>query len=69
MGMMTLASYLKDSGISQADFALAVGVKQPTVHRWLHGARPSWDKAVRIEQFTEGKVPVSIWAEANRGAA
>ena len=67
--MMTLSAYLKDSKMSQADFASAVGVKQPTVHRWLNGARPSWGKASEIERITSGKVPVAIWAEAPSDAA
>jgi DNA-binding transcriptional regulator YdaS (Cro superfamily) len=60
--MMTLASYLNASKISQADFAASVGVQQPTVHRWLHGARPSWDKAALIERVTDGAVPIAAWA-------
>jgi len=62
--MMTLSTYLDASKMSQADFASAVGVKQPTVHRWLNGARPSWDKASEIERITGGKVPVAIWANS-----
>lgn len=62
-GMMTLASYLSASNTSQAEFALAVGVKQPTVHRWLKGARPSWDTAAKIEKATNGAVPIAVWAD------
>jgi DNA-binding transcriptional regulator YdaS (Cro superfamily) len=61
--MMTLASYLSASNTSQAEFALAVGVKQPTVHRWLNGARPSWDTAAKIEKATNGAVPIAVWAD------
>lgn len=60
--MMNLAAYLKSARLSQAQFAELVDVKQPTVHRWINGARPSWDKARDIENATDGKVPVSIWA-------
>lgn len=67
--MMTLASYLEESGISQAEFALAVGVKQPTVHRWVHGSRPSWDKAYEIERVTDGKVSIAVWAPVEQGSA
>ena len=61
--MMTLNSYLAHAEISQVEFAAIVGVKQPTVHRWLNGAQPSWKAAARIEDATGGKVAVGIWAK------
>ena len=63
--MMTLHSYLTGAKISQADFAALVGVKQPTVNRWVNGARPSWEAAAKIEQATSGKVPVGVWVSQN----
>ena len=59
--MITLSSYLKDAKISQVQFAKIIGVKQPTVHRWLNGARPSWDAAFKIQKATKGKVSIGVW--------
>jgi transcriptional regulator with XRE-family HTH domain len=60
--MEELAAYLDNTRMTQAKFAEAIGVKQPTVNRWLKKqARPSWDKAVKIQTFTEGAVTVSGW--------
>jgi len=62
--MMDLASYLESTKTSQAAFADLVGVKQPTVNRWLNTtARPTWGTALRIEQVTAGAVPVSSWVQ------
>ncbi|WP_081749873.1 helix-turn-helix transcriptional regulator [Roseivivax marinus] len=64
--MTRLASYLKETGLTQDAFAQLVNVRQPTVHRWLHGtASPSWKTAAKIEKLTDGAVPVSAWAEAS----
>lgn len=52
--------------MTQAAFADAIRVSQPTVNRWLKGqARPTWETAAEIERFTGGKVPVAVWAEIN----
>ncbi|GGL91843.1 hypothetical protein GCM10011534_12450 [Pseudooceanicola nanhaiensis] len=62
--MLRLAEYLRSAELTQAAFAERVGVKQPTVHRWLKGeARPSWRVAERIAVTTGGAVPVAAWAE------
>lgn len=60
--MMTLATYLNTSKVSQAAFAERVGVKQPTVNRWVNGQKPSWEAAALIEKETGGAVPVAVWA-------
>jgi DNA-binding XRE family transcriptional regulator len=60
--MDKLASYLQAAEMTQDAFAKSLGVSQPTVHRWLtRGARPSWETAARIEQMTDGAVPMSSW--------
>ena len=63
--MKTLASYLKDAKISQVQFAKIIGVKQPTVHRWLNGARPSWDAAFKIQKATKGEVSIGAWERSH----
>ncbi|WP_158963940.1 helix-turn-helix domain-containing protein [Chachezhania sediminis] len=67
--MVTLAQYLKSSGLTQKAFAEAVGVSQPTVNRWLSGSKPSWEKAAAIERITGKQVPLSAWADAKTEAS
>lgn len=68
--MMTLSEYLQANGIAQKHFASLIDVKQATVSRIANGEmRPSLDLAFRIERQTGGKVPASIWAEKEKGAA
>ena len=62
--MMTLDAYLKAHKISQADFAAAIGVKQPTVHRWTRGEKPSMDVAAKIQNETGGAVPLHVWVQS-----
>lgn len=62
-GMTKLASYLEANGITQARFAEAVGMKQSTISRLCAGkVGISMRQAAKIEQETEGAVPVSCWA-------
>ena len=65
-----LAHHLATTGKTQQAFANEVNVTQPTVNRWLNGARPSWEKAAEIERITKGAVPMSSWVDtASTGAA
>lgn len=65
--MSKLASYLEQARVSQADFAAALGVKQPTVSRLVNGVqRPSLDLAIAIERVTRGAVPFTSWASEQR---
>ncbi|WWT39575.1 Cro-like protein [Microcystis phage Mae-JY02] len=66
---MNLASYLEEQNKTQESFAAEIGVKQATVSRLTRGARPSFDLAVKIEQATNGAVPVSAWVNAQREAS
>lgn len=54
---MTLAEYLKDTGLKQEDFAKLAGISQPHVSRLLKGR--TWPQRAlleRIREVTEGKV-------------
>lgn len=44
---MTLDEYLRTNGISEAAFAAAIGVTQPTVHRYRRGLRVPEPEAMR----------------------
>lgn len=51
--MKKLKTYLTDSKITQAEFAVAIGVSQPTVSDWINGAtRPSIDNLITISRAT-----------------
>lgn len=63
-GMLKLQTYLKDSGLTQAEFAAKVGVKQGTISRLVNGSRaPSLVTAMKIAKVTRGKVPVTAWGD------
>jgi transcriptional regulator with XRE-family HTH domain len=60
--MKKLATYIKDAGISQREFADRIGVDYSIVSRLARdGMRPSLDLAVRIERETGGEVPATSW--------
>jgi transcriptional regulator with XRE-family HTH domain len=54
---MTLTAYLREHGITHADFAARIGATQAAVSRYANGTRkPSLDKIIPIESVTEGAV-------------
>jgi len=67
--MMTLAQYLTDKKITQAEFARRLNVNQGTVSKLCAGKRPSWNMATRIAAATGGEVPVQVWAPQPERAA
>lgn len=62
-----LARYLASNDLSPAAFGQLVGADRQQIWRLANGARgPSVDLAVRIEEATDGAVPVESWAKAKR---
>jgi ribosome-binding protein aMBF1 (putative translation factor) len=60
--MKTLSDYLKDTGMTQSEFAAKIGADVSVVSRFSRAhARPGLDLAVKIEQVTGGAVPVEAW--------
>lgn len=60
--MNTLATYLYERRIRQADFANKLRIAQATVSRLVRGStRPSLELAVQIERETGGAVPATSW--------
>lgn len=54
---MDIATYLSTKKISQASFALLIGVSPGLVYQWMTGRRPvSVEKCVLIERVTNGAV-------------
>ena len=80
MRMRQLSKFLRESEVTQAQFAARVGLSQATVSKLASGTlSPSLQVAVRIERATGGAVCVASWVdlqdivepfpEAKRGAA
>jgi transcriptional regulator with XRE-family HTH domain len=61
--MMTLSEYLKREQITQGAFARQINTSQAHVSRLTAGSLPSMKTALRIQEATAGKVPVSAWKE------
>lgn len=54
---MDLSNYLTSKKITQASFAVRLGVSQGLIYQWLTGRRPvAVDKCVAIERATDGEV-------------
>lgn len=68
--MQTLDQYLRDTGETNEAFGRRVGLHPVSVSRIRNGAqRPSYDRMVKIEAETGGKVPLTVWAAPQAGAA
>jgi transcriptional regulator with XRE-family HTH domain len=60
---VALTAYLKEA--RQADLGGAVGVTQATISRYASGERfPPREFADKVDEITEGKVPVAVWIAA-----
>ncbi len=53
---MNISEYLKESNLSQMEFARQLGVTQGTVGFWLHNKPPTVERVIQIEKITGGKV-------------
>ena len=58
---MTLAEYLRNHNITQADFGARINRSQAHVSRLVSGETPSLEVAVQIERETGGAVPAVSW--------
>lgn len=57
---MNIREYLETNSISQSEFARTIGVKQPTVHKWVHGlSLPDVRHARVIVELTKGDVTLN----------
>lgn len=62
LGMSKLSDHLRRSGMTQAQFARALGVDQATVSKLCRRKlQPSLQLAVHIERLTDGEVPTASW--------
>lgn len=52
---MNLIAYLRESRITQKEFASRVGVTQGRIHQWLAGEPIPVDRCVLIELASEGR--------------
>ena len=53
---MRLEEYLSETGLTRAEFARQIGVKQFSVSRYLNGRVPEPSVMCKIIEATEGKV-------------
>jgi DNA-binding transcriptional regulator YdaS (Cro superfamily) len=53
---MRLAEYLSETGLTRAEFARQIGVKQFSVTRYLNGRVPEPSVMCKIIEATDGKV-------------
>lgn len=58
---MTLDQFLKQSNITQRQFAADLGVREATVSAWVNGGTPRPSQMKRIAKATRGAVPVTVW--------
>jgi transcriptional regulator with XRE-family HTH domain len=59
---MKLSEWLKENGLSQAEFARRIGVSPPALSRFITGARiPHATSILKIRDATDGKVDVNDW--------
>lgn len=57
---MDIKEYLETNSISQSEFARTIGVKQPTVHKWVHGlSLPDVRHARVIVELTKGEISLN----------
>lgn len=57
-----LRDWRRGQGLTQADLAAKLGVSGATLSDWESGKKePRIESAVRIEQVTDGAVPVRAW--------
>lgn len=67
--MMNIRDYMTQHGISQKALAERIGTSQAHVCRLASGALPSLQLAIRIEEVTEGHVPVGSWRKSSSSEA
>jgi transcriptional regulator with XRE-family HTH domain len=54
-GMVHLADYMADTGLSDEDVAKGIGRSRPTVSRIRRRlVRPDWQTIEKIKEFTQG---------------
>lgn len=66
---MTLAEYLRNTGLTHSAFASKLGVSQVTVSRWVTGRRfPDHKMILKIEDATGRKVKPADWYKQETAA-
>jgi len=61
-GAVTLSTWLASKHLTVAQFARAHSFVDRTVSKWLAGSTlPRVDRAIRVEEATEGAVQVHLW--------
>jgi transcriptional regulator with XRE-family HTH domain len=62
--MQQIKSFLKSSGIKQAELADELGISRGYMSELANGDKsPGRELAVKIERVTRGAVPVASWSD------
>jgi transcriptional regulator with XRE-family HTH domain len=57
-----LAKYIRNTGLTQLEFARQYGFPPPMVCQWMSGSRrPGLKNALRLAEITGGQVPAAYW--------
>ena len=60
---MRLGEYLRSADISQARFAVLLGVRRATISRYISGTKiPSATVVLKIRDLSKGAVALDDWA-------
>lgn len=58
-----LATWMDEAGVAQLDLMIALNVTNRTTCSWLRGDdRPTAEQAQEIAKWSEGRIPVEVWA-------
>lgn len=57
----TLKAYLIRNQITVRSFSILADINQTKISKFQNGSLPSLENAYKIEQASDGKVPMGIW--------
>jgi predicted transcriptional regulator len=63
--MATFKDWVAETKKTPDDIGAEIGVTGQTVRNWLNGeGSPRVQHALKIQELSKGKVPVSVWARS-----
>lgn len=62
-GARLLRKFIRDTGLTDAAAAHALGVSGSALHYWLSGNVPKLEFLQRIAEWTAGVVPIVSWID------
>ncbi len=61
LGLQKLLAWCERRGLEPHDAAHELGLREHNIRRYLAGHRPGWDKAIVIEEGTDGEINARDW--------